>query len=202
MTRPCSVLALGLGLLLALAPAGPQAQDHQHSDSTSPYTGFENRAIKSLSEADIAELRRGGGWGLALAAELNGVPGPVHVLDLKDELGLSSDQVAGVEAIDSEMRARAIAEGEHFLAAEMAIEQAFASDRLDEQRLRPLIDRSERSRANLRFIHLSRHLQTRSLLTDQQIERYNRLRGYGFDPCAHVPEGHDADLWRRHHGCD
>mgnify|MGYP006921603371 CR=1 FL=1 len=36
----------------------------------SPYAGQQQRSIKSLSSEDIAELRRGGGWGLAKAAEL------------------------------------------------------------------------------------------------------------------------------------
>ena len=36
-----------------------------------PYAGMQERPIKSLSDADIRELKRGGGWGLALAAELN-----------------------------------------------------------------------------------------------------------------------------------
>ena len=43
----------------------------QQSHFTSPYTGQETRRIKSLSSEDIAELQRGGGWGLAKAAELN-----------------------------------------------------------------------------------------------------------------------------------
>ena len=54
---------------------------------------MQSRAIKSLSESDIQELRRGGGWGLALPAELNGMPGPVHLLELKDQIPLATDQV-------------------------------------------------------------------------------------------------------------
>jgi hypothetical protein len=50
----------------------------QHSPvGQTPYAGMQNRAIKSLSDNDINELRRGGGWGLALAAELNGMPAPL-----------------------------------------------------------------------------------------------------------------------------
>ena len=54
-----------------------------------PYAGFEIRDIASLSQQDIQALREGSGWGLALPAELNGFPGPAHVLELSDELGLS-----------------------------------------------------------------------------------------------------------------
>lgn len=52
---------------------------HNHG-ADSPYTGMQDRAIKSLSDADIRELRRGGGWGHALPAEINGMPGPAHLL--------------------------------------------------------------------------------------------------------------------------
>ena len=50
----------------------------QHAHN-SEYVGEERRQIKSLSDDDISELRQGGGWGLAKAAELNGVPGPAHL---------------------------------------------------------------------------------------------------------------------------
>jgi hypothetical protein len=52
------------------------------------------------------------------------------------------------------------------------------------------------------MVHLSRHLQTPPLLTPHQIARYNQLRGYTSDPCASVPEGHDAEMWRKHNGCE
>jgi hypothetical protein len=41
--------------------------------------------------------------GLALAAELNGYPGPIHVLELGDQLNLSSVQSRG-RAYSSSMR--------------------------------------------------------------------------------------------------
>ena len=37
----------------------------------------------------MADLRAGRGMGLALAAELNGYPGPAHVLELADKLDLA-----------------------------------------------------------------------------------------------------------------
>jgi hypothetical protein len=74
-------------LLLALLTCLPLSTLAQHSHGAqTPYAGLQNRAIKSLSDNDINELRRGGGWGLALAAELNGMPGPAHLLELKDQI--------------------------------------------------------------------------------------------------------------------
>lgn len=169
----------------------------------SPYAGLEAREIKSLSDDDIADLRRGAGWGLALAAELNGVPGPAHLLELKDRIGLSAEQVTAIESIFAAMQAEAQAAGERFIAAEAAIEAAFRNGGLTPDELRALIDASAAARAELRFIHLSRHLETPPLLTAEQIARYNDLRGYGAaDPCASVPEGHDPAMWRRHNNCE
>lgn len=186
-----------LGFLLALTPAWAVAQLAGHS----PYAGQEQRAIKSLSNEDMEELRRGGGWGLALAAELNGVPGPAHLLELKDEIPLRADQVAAIEVLYTEMKAEAIPAGERLIAGEAALEEAFATRNIDAERLRALIGEIEASRAELRFIHLSRHLSTSTLLDAAQIARYDDLRGYSGNPCAHVPDGHDAEMWRRHNNC-
>jgi len=199
MMRHTSISALCL--MLVMLPANLQAQEHRHSEPASPYAGFESRAIKSLSDTDIDELRKGGGWGLALPAELNGMPGPAHLLELKHEIGLSADQVARIEAIYAKMKTKAIAAGDRFIAAERAIETAFVGGQLDEEHLRDLINQSEAARADLRLIHLSSHLLTPPLLTAEQIERYKLLRGYAPDPCTRVPEGHDAEMWRRHNGC-
>ena len=180
-------------------PMAVTAQTHGHS----PYAGLESREIKSLSDADLEDLRRGRGWGLALAAELNGVPGPAHLLELQAELGLDAGQVAAIEDIFATMQSEAQEAGERFIAAEAAIEAAFREGGMTPDALRDLIDTSAAARADLRFIHLLRHVETPPLLTADQIARYNDLRGYGAaDPCDAVPEGHDAAMWRRHNGCD
>jgi len=188
-----------LALAMAIFPATLSAQDH--GGHAAPYAGFETRAIKTLSEADIDELRQGGGWGLALAAELNGLPGPVHLLELRDQIPLTPDQVAAIEAMVAAMRAEAIPAGERLIAAEAALDAAFRQGDLNPSRLRDLVAAAETARADLRFIHLSRHLATVPLLSGAQVARYNTLRGYAEDPCARVPEGHDAAMWRLHNNC-
>ncbi len=192
-------LAASVGLVLAITSAVSTA--HDPSGHASPYAGLETRAIKSLSDADLDELHRGGGWGFALAAELNGIPGPAHLLELHGELSLSSDQVRALQAIVDEMRAEAIEAGARLIAAEEAIEAAFRAGGLDDERLRAMIAEAEDTRAELRFIHLSRHLDTLPLLSREQIAAYSRLRGYELNPCVNVPEGHDAEMWRRHNNC-
>src|SRR5258708_7085156 len=69
--------------------------------SQQPYAGLEGRSIKALSEQQIADLQAGRGMGLALAAELNGYPGPMHVLEFADSLGLSDQQRAKMQELST-----------------------------------------------------------------------------------------------------
>lgn len=190
-------------LLLILVLFGPASAFAQHSHgSQAPYAGMQTRAIKSLSDNDVDELRRGGGWGLALAAELNGMPGPAHLLELKDQIPLVPDQVTNTQALLEEMRKAAIPTGERLIAAEKALEAAFATGKIDEQSLRRLLAEAESTRAELRFIHLSQHYKTVQFLKPEQIKRYNILRGYAEDPCKNIPAGHNPEMYRRHMGCN
>ncbi|MEO0387155.1 MAG: hypothetical protein AAF281_06435 [Pseudomonadota bacterium] len=191
-------------LLMALLPAVTVAQTHtgNHSASPSIYAGEETRPIKSLSQQDMREIARGGGWGLAKAAELNGVPGPMHVLELADQIGLTARQRVAVEAVRAQMQAEAIAAGKRFVAAEDALDAAFQQGAPDAETLARLVADTGTARASLRLVHLNAHLLTLPLLTEAQVSQYSVLRGYAADPCAAVPSGHDPAMWRRHNGCD
>lgn len=188
---------LTFSLLLPLAAAA----QHQHATHT-PYAGLQNRPIKSLSPADIQELQRGGGWGLALPAELNGMPGPAHLLELQAQIPLSPEQVAKTQTMFNEMQAQAIPAGARLIAAEAALEAAFASGEVSDTVLRQRLAEAEAARTELRFIHLSQHTKTTAFLRPEQIQRYNILRGYATDPCANIPEGHNPEMYRRHMGCE
>jgi len=93
--------AVALLALIAFAPA-------KLAQSQQPYAGLEGRSIKALSEQQVADLRAGRGMGLALAAELNGYPGPMHVLEMADALDLSGQQRAKMQKLFAAMKAEAI----------------------------------------------------------------------------------------------
>ena len=178
-----------------------QACDTQHSRH-SKYVGQEKRTIKSLSPDDISELKRGGGWGLAKAAELNGVPGPAHLLEMKDEIPLDAMQVSTITQIFEQMRKQAIRQGLKLIALEMELESHFQNRTITDAILRSSLDAIATARKQLRYIHLATHLKTPEILSEDQIGKYNLLRGYaGLDPCSNVPAGHDAKMWRKHNGC-
>ncbi len=173
----------------------------QHSHE-SKYIGQENRKIKSLSESDIDDLKNGRGWGLAKAAELNGVPGPIHLLEMKDEIDLSVEQTEKIEILFQTMNSQAIPLGLKLIDLEKELNSHFAANTINEDLLKKLLDRITQVTSKLRYVHLSYHLKTPDILTSEQMQLYNKLRGYSSeDPCLNIPKGHDPQMWKVHNNC-
>ncbi len=187
-------------VFVLLTGGNSTANSAQHYGSK--YTGQEYREIKSLSSEDIDELQKGKGWGLAKAAELNGMPGPIHLLEMKEEIKLSEVQVSQIEQLYEKMKKEAIPLGLEFITLEKKLNNAFAKRTIDEKGLKSLLEQIANTYMALRYVHLSAHLKTPSILTPSQIETYNKLRGYfSDDPCKNIPTGHDPELWKKHHDC-
>ena len=144
-----------------------------------PYAGMQARSIKALSEQQIADLKAGRGMGLALPAELNGYPGPAHVLELSNQLGLSAEQKARVQSLFDAMTAEAVPLGERLLDQEAALDQQFANRSITPERLKAATAAIGVTQGKLRETHLRYHLQTVQILTPDQMKRYSDLRGYG-----------------------
>src|SRR5262245_40374536 len=149
MTPFAALLAI---FCLGLLPATVQAQH--------PYAGFEARAIKALSEHDVSDLRAGRGMGMALAAELNGYPGPMHVLELANQLELSGEQRQRVQNLYEAMKAEAIAAGEKLIDGETALDRAFNDRNINAAQLAQLSTTIGKMQGELRAVHLKYHLTT------------------------------------------
>jgi Spy/CpxP family protein refolding chaperone len=177
------------------------AAEHNHT-KPSKYAGEESRKIKSLSASDIKELRNGGGWGLAKAAELNGVPGPSHLLEMKTEIPLTQEQVEATTSIYTQMKTSAIQQGEQLITLEQKLEHLFQSGSIDPKSLRVSLENIAKARMELRYTHLASHLQMQKILSAKQIVTYNVLRGYSKTAaCVTSPKGHDPKIWRKHNNC-
>lgn len=163
---------LRLTALILLALCGP-AQAQQ------PYAGQQTRNIKTLSEQQISDLSAGRGMGLALAAELNGYPGPMHALELKDKLRLSTDQVAKLQEQFAAMKGETIPIGAVLIEHERRLNEDFAKRTVTQASLQTTTQKIGETQATLRAAHLKYHLSTTAILTADQIARYNELRGYG-----------------------
>ncbi|TAJ37466.1 MAG: hypothetical protein EPO67_02805 [Reyranella sp.] len=162
------------------------------AQSPQPYAGQETRSVKALSPQQIDDLRAGRGMGLALAAELNGYPGPMHVLELADRLALDGAQKEKVQALFAAMRQEAIGVGERLIAAETALDRQFAERRITEASLAEGTQAVAALQGELRATHLRYHLATVAMLSPAQVARYGELRGYsdGKDPGRHQHRRH------------
>jgi hypothetical protein len=171
-------------LAIALVGIAPAAWPQTHQ----PYAGMQARPVKALSDQQIADLKAGRGMGLALAAELNGYPGPMHVLELATPLGLSDDQRAKVAALFDAMKREAVPLGEQLIAAETALDRRFADKTITASSLGEATRDIAFLQGELRLAHLKYHLATLELLTRQQAAQYATLRGY--NGARHTPGEH------------
>lgn len=161
-------------VLLAVAPLGAQEA------LTSPYREEQTSEIRGLSEKEIRELRDGLGMGLARAAELNGYPGPRHLLDAveAEQIHLTPEQLRTIRRLFDSMSAEAKRLGDTILREEQALEAAFRQGAITEPDLQRLVTRIGQFQAELRLVHLRTHLEARAILNEHQIQRYNQVRGY------------------------
>lgn len=165
-TAPILAAALALGVY---SPAFAQ----------SPYSAYTDRPVKALSAGQIEGLREGHGMGFALAAELNGYPGPLHALEVADAMHLSGEQRRKTQALYEAMLERSKALGRRIVELEEELDARFAERTITEDSLRDLTARIAEATGELRFNHLRYHLEMTALLRPHQIELYKQARGYG-----------------------
>ena len=162
------------------------------AEPLSPYIGQEKQEIKALSAEEIRGYLSGSGMGLARAAELNHYPGPRHVLDLAESLQLSEEQRRQTQTIFEGMRTEAVRLGQQLIDGERHLEALFAAGTLTEARLEQLVTDLATIQGHLRATHLRAHLAQRTVLTPEQLRRYDELRGYDVSghPITHPHRRH------------
>lgn len=182
--KPCT-LSICLLLATASAPSFAQPGGHGHPPGgqsqtrpESPYAGLDQRDIKALSEDEIAGLLAGQGLAMALPAELNDYPGPLHVLEHADALGLDEITRERLRASIASMRTEAIAAGGALIEAERSLDRLFRDRRATSTSVDAATRDAALARSKLRAIHLGYHLDIRSLLSLEQLLAYRLARGY------------------------
>ena len=143
--------------------------------------GMQNREIKALPAAELTGLLAGRGLGLAQAAELNHYPGPIHILELQSELGLSTQQLATVQASLDRTTAEARVVGAELVQKERELDGAFRAASVTPSIVTRLTADIAEIKGKLRAVHLLAHLEMRAIMTPEQIIAYDKLRGYAGD---------------------
>jgi len=170
-----TTLAIAMTLLgLSVTTAAAQ---HGHG---SPYREQHQTGARGLSTQEVDDLVAGRGMGLARAAELNGYPGPRHVLDAARDgtLSLTPEQRLGVQRVFDVMERDAKRLGTRVVDEERALEAAFRGGSITEAELGDRVARLAVIQGELRQVHLRAHVATHALLTQAQRARYAELRGY------------------------
>ena len=134
-------------------------------------------------------LLNGEGMGQAKYAEMNGYPGPKHVLELAAELNLNERQKESVQKIYDVMRAQALSIGKLIVHEEERLHAAFGNKQVSQDTVDAISDRVGRLRGRLRAVHLVAHLGAKMILGREQIETYKTLRGVG---------GEHHDMMQKH----
>lgn len=171
-------LALSAGTAAAQSSGGHQhgahpPAGHQHGAGGAPQGHLE--ALR-CSESFDRVVGQGLGFGLAFAADRNGYPGPLHVVELATSLGLRPDQVERARGLFDAMLAESKPKSAALLAAEAELARIFERGEATEARVRTQVAEVERLRADVRLVHLTYHLRTRDLLTPEQRAAYHRAR--------------------------
>lgn len=173
-------------VLLLIVPLPVHAQEHR-----APFSGRQEREIKALSTDQIQAYLEGRGLELALAAELNHYPGPLHALELAAPLQLTAVQKEETEKVRAAILGEAKRLGRLIVEKEKELDGLFAGGKLDDGGLRAVVAEIARLQGELRVAHLRRHLEMKRILTPQQIKRYDELRGHGTAGAVH--EGHGKE---------
>jgi Spy/CpxP family protein refolding chaperone len=151
----------------------------QHDHGTGGHESGHHRVAQACSTEFDKTVGEGRGFGLAFAADQNGYPGPMHVLELKDRLKLSAEQEARMRQLMHAMFAESRPKSARLLAAEATLRRLFAERAADDAAVRAAVDEVERARSEVRLVHLLTHLKTRDLLTEDQRRIYHEARWGG-----------------------
>jgi hypothetical protein len=153
--------------------------------SGTPYKGEQLREIKTLSDTEIDSLINGQGMGFAKVAELNHYPGPKHVLELADDLNLTSAQISETTIVFNRMKVEAIRLGKELVNGEEELDRLFENSTITAEMLDNRLIVLGGVRAQLRGTHLQAHLAQRLVLTPHQLHQYDKLRGYSDNKMGH-----------------
>jgi len=154
--------------------------------AASPYAGDQSRTIKSLSQQEVTDYLSGKGMGFAKAAELNGYPGPAHVLELPEKLQLSPAQSARTEQIFGRMQARVRELGAKLVEAERNLDHSFAEKTISPESLATSVDWIGKVQSEIRAAHLQARLEQSEILAAVQTAKYWHLRGYANPDSTHL----------------
>ena len=173
------LLSLGLGVVIGTFIPNNEESAVKATPTPSAYVSLLDSEIRGLDQDTIEGYLTGKGLGQALPAELDGYPGPRHTIDMAEELELTEEQLAQVQALFDDMQSAVIPLGDKYLESVAELELAFREGTITDEYLQSQLENITGIEAQMRYVHLSTHLATIDILSHDQIMQYNMMRGYG-----------------------
>ena len=173
------LLSLGIGVVIGTFVPKNEESAVKATPTSSGYVYLLDSEIRGLDQDTIEGYLTGKGLGQALPAELNGYPGPRHTIDMAEELELTEEQLAQVQALFDDMQSAVIPLGEKYLESVAELELTFREGTTTGEYLQSQLEKITGIEAQMRYAHLSTHLATIDILSHDQIMQYNMMRGYG-----------------------
>ena len=179
MKTPIALAATLLVLLPAFA--------HDHGGGEGPaaapvapnYAAPPAREIKALSAQEQRGWTEGENMGMARAAELNGYPAPMMVLEMAQTLKLTPEQAAAARELMTRHKAEVRKLGAELVDAERQLDVAFREHRAQETDVTRLTTQIGQLQGRIRASHLRTHLAAQALLTPEQMQQYAGMHGFG-----------------------
>ena len=137
-----------------------------------PEIGF----AQAMYPPDKDQLLKGEAAGQNLVAEQNGYPSPQKIVSLKDQIGLTKDQLKKIKEIVTNLPISAVVKGQEIIDAEDELNTLFQSGTVNERTLRLKLERIGKMRAELRFMHLQIYVKEKQILSAKQWERLKELK--------------------------
>jgi Spy/CpxP family protein refolding chaperone len=184
------LLACGAVVMFAAAPAiAQESRDadrgmggmHQHrgqADGEMQAGGMSGGPMLSgISESEKKALLAGSGLGAGMIAMQNGYPGPKHVLEMGDELGLTAEQKEEIGTLFAERKASFVDMGSELVKKDEELTAMFASGSVKTKDVEKLAREIGQLQGELRAGHLNAHVLTWEALTEAQREKLASMRG-------------------------
>jgi hypothetical protein len=101
-----------------------------------------------------------------------------------------------IDFLYQNMSNKAKSVGSAIMSLEQNMDEAFANKTMTIENRKLMLDKSADIYGQVRFVHLSAHLDTMQILTTEQIQMYNKMRGYDIINVQHSTTEDDSSHHR------
>lgn len=147
--------------------------------------------LSGISEDEKTALLAGSGLGAGMIAMMNGYPGPKHVLEMGEELGLTAEQKEELGTLFAKRKASFVEMGRELVKKDEELTAMFAAGSVDTGEVEKLSREIGQLQGELRAGHLNAHVLTWEALTEVQREKLASMRG--------MHHGEGEGMQRREH---